>query len=248
MFAALSVPEPVHHPAPPPPALAMRAITAAPTHPAHIRTVVTAPDVKATLHPAAIAKRARITAAPNVKATIPPDPVAKSGTPIVPPNVKATLSPAEATTSIALIVRPDINATLPPEPIIPRGAEPLLPPDTGTEAGTESLEIPPPNPEQAPAAMPTTIRLRGTRLCARRLGQSVPPLDERIKNSRSRKIRIRLKTRRKHASRLKPDRKHPARRIVAAPNVYNTFVSAKAATKIVGAPPKPLRVRLPASP
>ncbi|MFA7306879.1 MAG: inorganic phosphate transporter [Hyphomicrobium sp.] len=163
-----------------------------------------------------------------------PDPITMSGTLTVPPDVKATLPPAPVATPTA--------------PIVARVVEPTLPLAANMKAVTESPEMLSPDLEPTPVAIPTTIRLRGTRLRARRLGQAMPPLDERIKESRSRKIRVRLKTRRKHKPLPKTPRKAPVRQIAAAPNVGNTFISAKATTKIVGAPPKPLRVRLAASP
>lgn len=256
----IKTPEPVHFTAAPVaaeaarPALAQPVQTAAPQQPAevpslalprlvatatseiaaHGRTVIATPDVKATLHPTALTTRDRVIVTPSVKATLPPNPVAASGAAIVRPDVKATLPPAPGVTPTA--------------PSVARVVEPTLPSATSLKAVTESPEILSPSPEPDPVATPTTIRLRGTRLRARRIGQAMPPLDERIKESRSRKIRGRLKTRRKHKPLPKAPRKAPARRIAAAPNVDNTFISAKATTKIVGAPPKPLRVRLAASP
>ena len=94
-------------------------------------------------------------------------------------------------------------------------------------------------------AIPATIRLRGTRLRARRIGQAMPPLDERIKETRSRKLRRRSKTRRKQTSLGKTPRKAPPRRIAAGPKGSDAFASTKAETKIVDAPPKAPRVLIP---
>lgn len=218
----------------PPPAPAIRSATAAPANAARERAVIVGPDVKATLHPDAITNPYKAIVAPSIKATLPPAPVPTSEALIARPDVKATLPPAPGVTPTA--------------PSVARVVEPTLPSATSLKAVTESPEILSPSPEPDPVATPTTIRLRGTRLRARRIGQAMPPLDERIKESRSRKIRGRLKTRRKHKPLPKAPRKAPARRIAAAPDVDNTFISAKATTKIVGAPPKPLRVRLAANP
>ena len=239
----------------PSPAMPRFVATATPANAARDRTVIAAPDVRATLHPEAVTKCGRVIVAPSVKATLPPSPVAESGASIVSPNVNATRPPDPITMSGTLTVPPDVKATLPPAPvatptapIVARVVEPTLPLAANMKAVTESPEVLSPALEPAPVAIPTTIRLRGTKLRARRLGQAMPPLDERIKESRSRKIRVRLKTRRKHKPLPKTPRKAPVRQIAAAPNVGNTFISAKATTKIVGAPPKPLRVRLAASP
>jgi hypothetical protein len=239
----------------PSPALPRFVAPATSANAARERTVIAAPDVKATLHPAAVTKRDGVILAPSVKATLPPGPVAQSGAPSVAPSIRATLPPAPIPTPVALAVQPDVKATLPrapvatpTAPIVARVVEPALPLAVNIRAVTESPEMLLPDLESAPVPGPITIRLRGTRLRARRLGQVMPPLDERIKETRSRKICGRLKTRRKHKPSPKAPRKAPARRIAAAPNVDNTFISAKATTKIVGAPPKPLRVRLATSP
>jgi len=245
-----------HIPEVPAPVTQRRVATAASENAPRERMVIATPDARATLHPDAITTPYKAIVAASIKATLPPAPVTTSKALIARPDVKATLPPVPGATSNHAIVSPDVNATLPPVPV----ATPITPVVTADEAPaprsaastadvSASSEIPPPDlPDPTPVPIPTTIRLRGTRLRARRLGQAVPPLDERIEKSRSRKIRGRLKTRRKPKPLLKAPCKAPARRIAAAANVSNTFISTKAATKIVGAPPKPLRVRLATTP
>jgi hypothetical protein len=201
----------------------------------HEPTVIAAPDIKATMDPAAVVKpRAAV---PNVKATLPPSPVATPGVDFAVPNVKATL-PRDAT-SPALTIIPDVKATLAPTSAVTSKA---------SIAATDIEELPPPAAstdaisEQSPET-PLPILLNGTVLRARRLGHGMPPLDERLKETRSRKLRPRSKMRRKPVRSRQLSRKTPQLRIIAAPKVSNTFVSARAQTKIVDVPPKEPRVR-----
>lgn len=198
-------------------------------------TVISAPDVKATMDPAAVAMPRA--AAPNVRATLPPSPVATPGVDFAVPNVKATLPPDA--TSPALTIIPDIKATLAPSsaatskaPVVATDIEELPPPAASADAISEQ-----------PPETPLPILLNGTVLRARRLGQGMPPLDERLKETRSRKLRPRSKMRCKPVRSRQPSRKTPRLKIIAAPKVSNTFVSAKAQTKIVDVPPKEPRVR-----
>ncbi len=209
--------------------------TATPAVVAHEPTVIVSPDVKATMDPAA-ATMPRA-AAPNVRATLPPSPVATPGVDFVVPNVRATL-PRDAT-SPALTIIPDVKATL-----APNSAVTFDPP----VAATDDDELPPPAASvdaisEQPPETPSPILLNGTVLRARRLGHGMPPLDERLKETRSRKLRPRSKMRRKPVRSRQLSRKTPRLRIIAAPKVSNTFVSARAQTKIVDVPSKEPRVR-----
>lgn len=202
---------------------------------AHEPTVIPAPDIKATMDPAAVViPRAAV---PNVRATLPPSPVATPGVDFAVPNVKATL-PRDAT-SPALTIIPDVKATLAPSSVTTFEA---------STAATDVEELPPPAASadaisEQPPETPVPILLNGTVLRARRLGQGMPPLDERLKETRSRKLRPRSKMRRKPVRSRQLSRKTPRLRIIAAPKVSNTFVSARAQTKIVDVPPKEPRVR-----
>ena len=202
---------------------------------AHEPTVIAAPDIKATMDPAAVAMPRA--GAPNVRATLPPSPVATPGVDFVVPNVKATLPPDA--TSPALTIIPDVKATLAPSsaatseaPVAATDIEELPSPAASADAISEQ-----------PLETPVPILLNGTVLRARRLGQGMPPLDERLKQTRSRKLRPRSKLRRKPVRSRQLSRKTPRLRIIAAPKVSNTFVSARAQTKIVDVPPKEPRVR-----
>lgn len=201
----------------------------------HEPTVIAAPDIKATMDPAAVViPRAAV---PNVRATLPPSPVATPGVDFAVPNVKATL-PRDAT-SPALTIIPDVKATLAPSSAATSEA---------SVAATDVEELPPPAASAAPISeqspeTPLPILLNGTVLRARRLGHGMPPLDERLKETRSRKLRPRSKMRRKPVRSRQPSRKTPRLRIIAAPKVSNTFVSARAQTKIVDVPSKEPRVR-----
>jgi hypothetical protein len=174
---------------------------------AHEPTVIAAPDIKATMDPAAVVMpRAAV---PNVRATLPPSPVATPGVDFAGPN---------AVTSKASIAATD--------------DEELPPPAASADAISEQ-----------PPETPLPILLNGTVLRARRLGHGMPPLDERLKETRSRKLRPRSKMRRKPVRSRHLSRKTPRLRIIATPKVSNTFVSARAQTKIVDVPPKEPRVR-----
>lgn len=202
---------------------------------AHEPTVIAAPDIKATMDPAAVVMpRAAV---PNVRATLPPSPVATPGVDFAVPNVKATLPPDA--TSPALTIIPDVKATLAPNSAVTSKA---------SIAATDDEELPPPAASadaisEQPPETPLPILLNGTVLRARRLGHGMPPLDERLKETRSRKLRPRSKMRRKPVRSRHLSRKTPRLRIIATPKVSNTFVSARAQTKIVDVPPKEPRVR-----
>lgn len=165
---------------------------------------------------AAVATRGRtVIAAPDVRATLPPT--------FEVPDVRATLPPTFAA--------PDVRATLPPtSATMVADTAPSLQPATRAP--------------DAASAIPATIRRRGTMLRARRIGLETPPLDQRIKESRSRKLRRRSKARRKLRTLPKKPRKAPPpRRIGADPKGSDAFASAKAMTRIIGMPHQALRVR-----
>jgi len=168
---------------------------------------------------------------------------------VLAPDVNATVAPgaAKPLESAALA----LPKTLPPAPQFavaqPDVRAPILPPAlNGTKEVISSTA--------APAAVGGNKR--STKLRARKVGEGASRLDMRIKDAQARKARTSSKATRKSAvagasrKRLKPStgrkalEKPPARRIGLKAEVRNLLASAKAATKIVGAPQRSLRVRI----
>lgn len=149
--------------------------------------------------------------------------------PVILPRLVAAAAAAIATRDRTVIAAPDVSATLSPAVAVADTA-PSLPLTTATPEVT--------------VAIPVTIRWRGTRLRARRIGQEAPPLDQRIKDTRSRRVRRRSNARRKLAAMRKAPHKAPPRRVGTGPKGGDAFASAKATTRIVGMPQRAPRVRL----
>jgi hypothetical protein len=153
--------------------------------------------------------------------------------PLLKADVRATLAPRDIATAVetpAALVRE--STRLSPAPIV-----------------DETTVV-------APGTQQVIIRRRGTRLRARRIGIETPPLDQRLKETRTRKARAAQKIPRK------PTRDcngaelvlgHKSVRLQAPrfggpkPANINPLASTKTVTKIIGIPRRKLRVRLAAT-
>lgn len=145
--------------------------------------------------------------------------------------------------------------------IVERAATPVLLPDVRATLAPVVLTVPSPATETHAADTPPerehiTIRKRGTWLRARKMGREIPSLNARIKDTRGPRTRSTSVTRKSSAfagKRIKPLaapkglEKAPPRRIGLKPEDGNPFTSAKATTKIVGAPQRRPRVRFAAA-
>jgi len=158
---------------------------------------------------------------------------------------KAEMLPNLAAAHAAILPRPTSEAAA---AITLRDRHVLAAPDV-TATLTPAMAIEEPAPPSSPATQPsetapapTTIRMRGTRLRARRVGGSQPSLDERIKATRSRRLRSSAKVRRKPSPIKKAPRKAPPRRIGAGPKGSSAFATGKASTRIIGRPQRAGRV------
>lgn len=152
---------------------------------------------------------------------------------IILPRATAAAAAAIAARELTVVSAPDVKATLPPAAVAMADTAPSASLSPSTVVGA--------------VAIPVTIRLRGTRLRARRIGLAMTPLDERIKETQSRRLHRRPKVRRKQGSLTKTPRKAPPRRIGVGPKGSDAFASAKAATRVVGVPHRTPRVRVAAA-
>jgi hypothetical protein len=163
--------------------------------------------------------------------------------PVPPAAFAATTTIIERTAAPVLV--PDVRATLAPRPDIAA----VSPSQSANGVHTDDA--------LATEREHITIRKRGTRLRARKIGREIPSLNARIKDTRGPKTRSASVTRKAVASVRKRFKslatrkgleKAPPRRIGIKPEDENSLASAKAATKIVGALPRSPRVRFAATP
>jgi hypothetical protein len=168
-------------------------------------------------------------------------------------------------------IHPSITLPMPVPPaafaaattIVEHAATPVLFPDVrATLAPVVAFAVPSPATEvhatdgSPPEREHITIRKRGTWLRARKMGREIPSLNARIKDTRgpttrstcvTRKPAIFARQRIKPLAAPKGLEKAPPRRIGLKPEDGNPFASAKATTKIVGAPQRRPRIRFAAA-
>lgn len=188
----------------------------------------------------------------SVETATPPITRVATVAPIIAASVRATLAPAKAEAPTPVeptqrAIAPDVRATLAPRDIAAAVEMPMK----STLLANVLSSIP--DAIIAPGTQHITIRRRGTRLRARRIGLEVPPLDQRIKETRAPRIRSASKKRSKRATlsdRVNPLlvceglRIRPLRRIRLNPDQDNPLASTNAKTKIVGMPRPNPRVRV----
>lgn len=211
------------------------------TEPATLPQTIVAPEISPApptdLPARASVEEARTALAPSVAATIPPRVPLK-------PSLAATLPPAS----------PEPLAPPPAEPHAEPAAPAATPPAIATSedaAGAEPCDAI--AWETLPEAAEEASAPKFTRLRAHRIGVEAVSLDIRLRDSRERRVRHVPKTAPQTAMIIAikalrvlvpktPAGKGPARRIAPKSGETVVLTSAKAQTKIVGAPQRPSRV------